>query len=58
MWALRDLQSEKEATLRLKGENGIMRKKFNALQKDIEAQKEEIKNLFEQVSHRLFSALL
>ena len=26
-----------------------MRKKFNALQKDIEAQKEEIKNLFEQV---------
>jgi len=27
-----------------------MRKKFNALQKDIEAQKEEIKNLFEQVT--------
>ena len=43
------LAAEKEASLRLKGENGIMRKKFNALQKDIEAQKEEIKNLFEQV---------
>lgn len=43
------LQAEREASLRLKGENGIMRKKFNALQKDIEAQKEEIKNLFEQV---------
>ncbi|KAL6752180.1 WD repeat domain 65-like protein [Haematococcus lacustris] len=42
------LQGEREASLRLKGENGIMRKKFNALQKDIEAQKEEIKNLFEQ----------
>lgn len=42
------LGAEKESSLRLKGENGIMRKKFNALQKDIEAQKEEIKNLFEQ----------
>jgi hypothetical protein len=41
-------QAEREASLRLKGENGIMRKKFNALQKDIEAQKEEIKSLFEQ----------
>lgn len=42
------LQTEREASLRLKGENGIMRKKFNALQKDIEAQREEIKNHFEQ----------
>mmetsp|Transcript_36831 Transcript_36831/g.108610 ORF Transcript_36831/g.108610 Transcript_36831/m.108610 type:complete len:1386 (-) Transcript_36831:299-4456(-) len=42
------LVAEKEVSLRLKGENGIMRKKFTALQKDIEAQKEEIKNLFEQ----------
>lgn len=33
--------------LRLKGENGIMKKKFNALQKDIEDQREEIKQLFE-----------
>ena len=30
------------------GENGIMKKKFNALQKDIDDQKEEIKQLFEQ----------
>ena len=39
---------EREIGLRLKGQNGIMRKKFNALQNDIEAQKEEIKSLFEQ----------
>lgn len=32
-----------EATLRLKGENGIMKKKFSALKKDIEDQKEELK---------------
>lgn len=42
------LSAEREAGLRLKGENGIMRKKFTALQKDIDAQKEEIKSLFEQ----------
>ena len=36
------LASEREAALRLKGENGIMRKKFTALQKDIEDQKDEI----------------
>ena len=42
------LVSEKEATLRLKGENGIMRKKFHALQKDIEDQREEIKGLLEK----------
>lgn len=39
---------EREVGLRLKGQNGIMRKKFNTLQNDIEAQKEEIKALFEQ----------
>ena len=33
--------------LRLKGENGIMRKKFTALQKDIEDQKDEIQGLFD-----------
>merc|ERR1719440_2487302 len=33
------LSTEREAALRLKGENGIMRKKFTALQKDIEDQK-------------------
>ncbi|GMH45741.1 hypothetical protein BSKO_13704 [Bryopsis sp. KO-2023] len=42
------LSQEREVGLRLKGQNGIMRKKFNALQKDIEAQKEEIKSLFDQ----------
>ncbi|RHZ25586.1 hypothetical protein DYB31_010496, partial [Aphanomyces astaci] len=45
---------EREATLRLKGanidlcENGIMKKKFTALQKDIEDQKEEIRSLQEK----------
>lgn len=39
---------EREVGLRLKGQNGIMRKKFNTLQNDIEAQKEEIKALFDQ----------
>ena len=34
--------------MRLKGENGIMRKKFSALQKDIEDQREEIKSLLEK----------
>lgn len=38
---------ERDASLRLKGENGIMRKKFMALQKDIESQKDEIKALFD-----------
>eukprot|EP00210_Caulerpa_lentillifera_P006405 g6119.t1 len=42
------LMDEREVGLRLKGQNGIMRKKFNALQNDIEAQKEEIKALFDQ----------
>ena len=42
------LSGEREIGLRLKGENGIMKKKFNALQKDIDDQKEEIKQLFEQ----------
>ncbi|CEG40053.1 WD40/YVTN repeat-like-containing domain [Plasmopara halstedii] len=41
------LQAEREATLRLKGENGIMKKKFLALQKDIEDQRDQIKVLLE-----------
>ena len=41
------LTTEREAALRLKGENGIMRKKFTALQKDIEHQKDEISGLFQ-----------
>ena len=39
------LAAEREATLRYKGENGIMKKKFTVLTKDIEDQKEEIKSL-------------
>ena len=41
------LSTEREAALRLKGENGIMRKKFTALQKDIEDQKDTIQGLYE-----------
>jgi cilia- and flagella-associated protein 57 len=41
------LQAEREATLRFKGENGIMKKKFSALQKDIEDQRDQIKSLLE-----------
>lgn len=33
------LSAEREATLRYKGENGIMKKKFTVLTKDIEDQK-------------------
>lgn len=39
------LHAERDATLRLKGENGIMNKKFSALKKDIEDQKENIKDM-------------
>ena len=39
------LTSFKDATLKYKGENGIMRKKFIVLQKEIDDQKEEIKSL-------------
>jgi WD40 repeat protein len=42
------LHAEKDATLRLKGENGIMKKKFSALQKDIEDQKDNIKTMSEK----------
>ena len=41
------LAAEKQATLRLKGENGIMKKKFLALQRDIEDQREDIKSLLD-----------
>lgn len=36
------LHNERDATLRLKGENGIMQKKFKALTKDIEDLKDNI----------------
>lgn len=42
------LHLERDATLRLKGENGIMKKKFSALQKDIEDQKENIKEMAQE----------
>ena len=42
------LHMEKDATLRLKGENGIMKKKFNSLKKDIDEQKDEIKAMIEK----------
>jgi len=42
------LKTSREATLKYKGENGIMRKKFAVLQKEIEDQKDEIKNLMEK----------
>ncbi|XP_071508423.1 cilia- and flagella-associated protein 57-like [Diadema antillarum] len=41
----RRLRDEKEANMRLKGETGIMRKKFTSQQKEIEDHKDEIKKL-------------
>lgn len=46
-WPYPRPQVEQAARASLKGENGIMRKKFMALQKDIEGQKDEIKALFD-----------
>jgi cilia- and flagella-associated protein 57 len=39
------LKQEREATLRLKFENGIKRRTFTSLNKDVEDQKEEVKGL-------------
>ncbi|XP_071118876.1 cilia- and flagella-associated protein 57-like [Haliotis cracherodii] len=39
----RKLRDEKEANMKLKGESGIMKKKFTSLQKEIDDHKEEIK---------------
>ncbi|XP_053325091.1 cilia- and flagella-associated protein 57 [Spea bombifrons] len=41
----RRLREEKEASLRLKGESGIMRKKFSSLQKDIEERTADIERM-------------
>ncbi|KAK7495825.1 hypothetical protein BaRGS_00012815 [Batillaria attramentaria] len=41
----RRLRDEKEANMRLKGETGIMKKKFTSLQKEIDDHKEDIKKL-------------
>ncbi|KAK9834356.1 hypothetical protein WJX84_006234, partial [Apatococcus fuscideae] len=42
------LTAERDMGLRLKGENGIMKKRFSALQKDIDEAREECKALFDQ----------
>lgn len=42
------IQAEREMTLRFKGENGIMKKKFSALQKEIEEQRDQIKQMLEK----------
>jgi cilia- and flagella-associated protein 57 len=41
------LRVEREEGARLKGENGIMRKKFNTLNKDIEDNKSEIQRMID-----------
>ena len=40
------LKEQRDVTLRLKGENGIMKKKFTTMQKSIAEQKDEIAGLF------------
>ena len=50
------LGSERDATLRYKSENGIMKKRFSALQKDIELQREEIKLMLEK-EHELVAQI-
>jgi chromosome segregation ATPase len=50
------LLQEADTILRLKGENGLLKKKFNEFQKDIEEQKTEIKQLFDQ-KKELYSTL-
>merc|ERR1712176_1326101 len=42
------LEEERESTLRLKGENGVMKKKFTSLQNEIEDQVEETKKMNSQ----------
>jgi DNA repair exonuclease SbcCD ATPase subunit len=42
------LKDEKEIVLKLKGENGIMRKKFNSLQGEIDNHKSEISKMFNE----------
>lgn len=42
------LSQEKDVLLRIKGENGIMKKKLAEFHKDLEGQREEIGHLFQQ----------
>ncbi|KAJ3228464.1 Cilia- and flagella-associated protein 57 [Clydaea vesicula] len=55
----RKLKDEKEVGLRLKGENGVMRKKFNTLQSEIDAQKAEINKMYleEKKLHTVIKSL-
>ena len=46
----RKLKEEKEANTKLKGETGIMRKKFLSLQTEIGDQKEDIKRCNQEIS--------
>jgi chromosome segregation ATPase len=53
------LKEEKEVVLRLKGENGIMRKKFNSLQSEIDSHKIEITRMMndEKKLHSVIKSL-
>ncbi|KAL7750132.1 hypothetical protein RI367_004304 [Sorochytrium milnesiophthora] len=55
----RRLKEEREAGLRLKGENGIMKKKFHTLQNEIESHKSEIQKMFleEKKLHSIIKSL-
>ncbi|KAJ3330947.1 Cilia- and flagella-associated protein 57 [Blyttiomyces sp. JEL0837] len=55
----RKLKEEKEIGLRLKGENGIMRKKFNTLQSEIDTHKTEIAKMYaeEKKLHAVIKSL-
>ncbi|KAJ3100632.1 Cilia- and flagella-associated protein 57 [Physocladia obscura] len=55
----RRLKEEREIGLRLKGENGIMRKKFNTLQAEIDAHKAEIAKMYaeEKKLHSIIKSL-
>ncbi|KAJ3190576.1 Cilia- and flagella-associated protein 57 [Irineochytrium annulatum] len=55
----RRLKEEKEAGLHLKGENGIMRKKFNTLQAEIDGHKSEIAKMYaeEKKLHSVIKSL-
>lgn len=55
----RKLKDERESGLRLKGENGIMRKKFNTLQSEIDAHRNEIQKMVaeEKKLHNIVLAL-
>ncbi len=44
----RKLKDEKDIVLRLKGENGIMRKRFNTLQSEIDSHKTEITKMAQE----------